>query len=136
MEWKTFLATRAALDYRGMSRAGWVGDYMDPYTFLALFSTATGDNGTGWFDPRYVALLEAANHERDPGRRYQKLAEAETMMLEVQPVIPLTTQATNWMRKPYVKGLYPNPQTLHAWKFVYIEHDPSKWDEDPQPVID
>jgi oligopeptide transport system substrate-binding protein len=136
MEWKTFLATRAALDYRGMSRAGWVGDYMDPYTFLALFSTATGDNGTGWFDRRYVALLEAANHERDPGTRYQKLAEAETMMLEVQPVIPLTTQSTNWMRKPYVKGMYPNPQTLHAWKFVYIEHDPSKWDEDPQPVID
>jgi hypothetical protein len=32
------------------------------------------------------------------------------------------------MKKPYVKGLYPNPQTLHAWKFVYIEHDRAKWD--------
>jgi hypothetical protein len=24
--------------------------------------------------------------------------------------------------------MYPNPGTLHAWKFVYIEHDPAKWD--------
>jgi len=129
MEWKTFLATRAALDYKGVSRAGWVGDYMDPYTFLALFSTPTGDNGTGWFDPNYVKMLVDANREQDPTVRYDKLAEAERLLLDVQPVIPLTTTNTNWMKKPYVKGMFANPQTLHAWKFVYIEHDPSKWDE-------
>ena len=49
-------------------------------------------------------------------------------MLDVQPVIPLLTRATDWMKKPYVKGMYPNPGTMHAWKFVYIEHDPAKWD--------
>ncbi len=38
------------------------------------------------------------------------------------------TNATNWMKKPYVKGMYPNPGTLHAWKFVYIEDDRAKWD--------
>jgi hypothetical protein len=32
------------------------------------------------------------------------------------------------MKKPYVKGMYPNPGTLHPWKFVYIEHDQAKWD--------
>jgi oligopeptide transport system substrate-binding protein len=135
VEWKTFLSTRAALDYKGIARNGWVGDYMDPYTFLALFMAVGGDNCTGWYDPKYAALLEAANHEQDPQKRYEKMAEAEKMLLDVQPVIPLTTQATNWMRKPYVKGMYPNPQTLHAWKFVYIEHDPSKWADNPQPDI-
>jgi oligopeptide transport system substrate-binding protein len=135
VEWKTFLASRAALDYKGISRGAWVGDYMDPFSFLALFATVAGDNGTGWFDPKYVALLDAANHETDPARRYAKLAEAEKMILDVQPVAPLTTTATNWMKKPYVKGMYANPQTLHAWKFVYIEHDPAKWDADPPPVI-
>lgn len=131
VEWKTFLASRAALDYKGIARSGWVGDYMDPYTFLAIFSTVAGDNGTGWFDPRYASMLEAANHEPDPARRYARLAEAEKMLLDVQPVIPLTTQATNWMKKPYVRGLFANPQTLHAWKFVSIEHDPSKWSDEP-----
>ena len=37
MEFKTFLQTRAALDYKGLARAGWVGDFMDPFTFLSLF---------------------------------------------------------------------------------------------------
>ncbi|MCC7010621.1 MAG: peptide ABC transporter substrate-binding protein [Acidobacteria bacterium] len=134
MEWKTFLSTRAALEYEGVSRAGWVGDYMDPYTFLALFSTVGGDNGTGWFDPRYAAMLVRANGEPDPHERYRQLAEAEKRLLDVQPVIPLTTPATNWMKKPYVKGMFANPQTLHAWKFVYIEHDASKWD-DPVTIV-
>jgi hypothetical protein len=35
----------------------------------------------------------------------------------------------NWMKKPYVKGMYPNPLTLHAWKYVYIEYDSAKWDQ-------
>jgi len=50
------------------------------------------------------------------------------MALEAQPVIPLTTNSTRWMKKPYVKGMYPNPQTMHAWKFVYIERDQANWD--------
>ena len=71
---------------------------------------------------------DEANREPDPQKRYELLARAEALLLDAQPVIPLYTQATNWMKKPYVKGMYPNPVTLHAWKFVYIEHDPAKWD--------
>jgi ABC-type oligopeptide transport system substrate-binding subunit len=127
MEWKTFLDYRAKLEFKGIARSGWVGDYMDPYTFLDLFTTKTGDNGTGWFDLDYVAAVRAANREPDPSKRYQLLARAEKILLDAQPVIPLGTSSTNWMKKPYVKGMYPNPVTIHAWKFVYIEHDPAKW---------
>ena len=128
MEWKTFLVVRAALDYKGIGRAGWVGDYMDPFTFLNIFYTPGGDNGTGWWDPEYVRLLDEANTSLDPVRRFELLAEAEAYMLAAQPIIPFETNATNWMKKPYVKGMYPNPGTLHAWKFVYIEHDSGNWD--------
>ena len=128
MEWKTFLASRAALEYKGFARSGWVGDYMDPFTFLNLFYTKAGDNGTGWWDPKYVQVLDDANSTLDPKARFAKLAQAEAYLIDAQPVIPLYTNATNWMKKPYLKGMYPNPQTLHAWKFVYIEHDPAKWD--------
>lgn len=128
MEWRTFLDRRSKLDYKGFARGGWVGDYLDPFTFLGLFYSKGGDNGTGWWDPKYVRMLDQANHTLDPQRRYALLAEAEKYLLEAQPVIPLFTNASNWMKKPYVKGLYPNPMTMHAWKFVYIEHDPAKWD--------
>jgi hypothetical protein len=49
-------------------------------------------------------------------------------MLDNQPVIPIETFAVNWLKKPYVKGMYPNAQSLYPWKFVYIERDTSKWD--------
>jgi oligopeptide transport system substrate-binding protein len=127
MEWKTYLDHRAKLAYKGFARAGWVGDYIDPNTFLELFTTLTGDNGTGWFDPKYLATLRAANTQTDPAKRYALMARAEQMLLDVQAVVPLVTNSTNWVKKPYVKGMYPNPVTIHAWKFVYIEHDSTKW---------
>jgi len=39
------------------------------------------------------------------------------------------------MKKPYVKGMYPNPGTLHSWKFVYIERDPNKWDSNVDNIM-
>lgn len=129
MEWRTFLDSRAKLQYKGFARSGWVGDYMDPFTFLNIFSTPKGDNGTGWWDKAYASALIEANRESDPARRQALMAGAETVLLNAQPVIPLMSAATNWVKKPYVKGMYPNPVTLHAWKFVYIEHDPDKWED-------
>ena len=68
-------------------------------------------------------------------KRFEKLAQAELMMMQEQPVVPLQTQATNWIKKPYVKGMYPNPTTLHAWKFVYLEQDSSKWDSNVDQIM-
>lgn len=135
MEWKTFLQVRKKVDYTGMGRAGWVGDYMDPYTFLNLFYGENNDSSTGWYNPKYDKMLDAANKESDPMKRLEMLAEAEFFLMQDQPVIPLQTQATNWIKKPYVKGLYPNPGTLHPWKFVYIEHDPAKWDHNVDNIM-
>jgi oligopeptide transport system substrate-binding protein len=98
VEWKTFLDSRAKLEYNGVARAGWVGDYMDPYSFLDLFSTETGDNGTGWSDPKFVAMLRDANMQPDPLKRYELLSRAEAFLLAAQPVIPLYTNATDSLK--------------------------------------
>jgi ABC-type transport system substrate-binding protein len=129
MEFKTYLKARNNLEFKGFSRGGWGADFLDPFAFLSLLYSAGGNNGTGWSDPKYAALLDEANRTPDGQKRYELLARAEAYMLEAQPVIPLYTPATNWIKKPYVKGLYPNPGTLHAWKYVYIEPDPAKWHE-------
>ncbi|HMF55211.1 MAG TPA: peptide ABC transporter substrate-binding protein [Pyrinomonadaceae bacterium] len=136
MEWKTFLSTRARGEFKGFARSGWVGDYMDPFTFLNIFYTKSGDNGTGWWDAKYVKMLDDANRELDQQKRYELLAKAEAFLMENQPMIPLDTAAVNWMKKPYVKGMYPNPGTLHPWKFVYIERDQSKWDNGTPNLAD
>jgi ABC-type oligopeptide transport system substrate-binding subunit len=128
VEFKTFLQSRASLDYRGAARSGWAADYMDPYTFLSMFVVEGGDNGSGWSSPEFVSAVNEANRQADPARRNQLLAKAEAILVRDQPVVPLYAPGTNWLKKPYVKGMYANPVTMHAWKFVYIEHDPARWD--------
>jgi oligopeptide transport system substrate-binding protein len=131
MENKTYFKAQSNLEYKGISRTGWSADYMDPYTFLSIFYTPGGTNSTGWWDPKYVALLDEANRTIDAQRRYQLLAQAEQLLLDAQPVLPLLVGMTRWMKKPYVKGMYPNAATLHSWKYIYLERDPTKWDYGP-----
>ncbi len=128
MESKTFLPARNKLEFKGFAVGLWAADYMDPFTFLGLFTTPDGSNGSGWFDPKYVAMLNEANLTLNPEKRYELLAQAEKYLLDNQPVIPIETFAVNWLKKPYVKGMYPNAASLYPWKFVYIERDSSKWD--------
>jgi ABC-type oligopeptide transport system substrate-binding subunit len=135
MEWKTFIEARAKLEYKGFSRGAWSADYMDPFTFLSLFYTG-GESGTGWLDPKYVAMLDDANRMLDKQKRYELLAQAEKYMLDAQPVIPIDTAAVNWVKKPYVKGMYPNPGGLYPWKYVYIERDQAKWDYQSPSLAD
>lgn len=142
MEFKTFLPLLNKVDYQGFGRRGWVGDYMDPYTFLYLFYSPQNAGATGWWDAKFDRMLDDANNTADPQQRLEKLAEAELYMMQKQIVIPLGVPGTSWLKKPYVKGMYPNPGTLHPWKFAYIERDPAKWDRqvdnllsDKDPVV-
>lgn len=135
MEFKTYLPYRSAVEYKGVARAGWVGDFVDPFTFLSQFYTQTNDSSTGWWNPKYDKLIEEGNNIADPMKRFEKLAEAEYLMISDQPIIPLATSGTSWMKKPYVKGMYPNPGTMFPWKFVYIETDRSKWSETVENIM-
>ena len=135
MEFKTFLPLRNALQYEGMAQSLWSGDYMDPFTFLGLHYGFPNDGGSGFQDETYDKMLDEANAELDPQKRYEKLARTEYYCLEKMPAMPLTINATNWLKKPYIKGIYPNSGTLHPWKFVYIERDPAKWDKNVENIM-
>jgi oligopeptide transport system substrate-binding protein len=135
MEFRTFLPMINKVDYDGFARRGWVGDYMDPYTFLYLYYSPANEGATGWWDPKYDKMLDDANNTVDVQSRFEKLARAELYVSQQQIVIPLGTSGTSWMKKPYVKGMYPNPGTLHSWKFVYIERDPNKWDSNVDNIM-
>ena len=135
MEFRTFLPMMNKVEYDGFARRGWVGDYMDPYTFLGLYYSKANEGGTGWWDPKYDQMLDDANNTVDVMGRFEKLAKAELYISQQQIVIPLGTNGTSWMKKPYGKGMYPNPGTLFPWKFVYIERDPNKWDANVDNIM-
>ena len=71
LESKTYMEARSKLDYKGFALGIGGADYMDPTTFLNIFRTRGGDNGSGWWDQKYVDLLDEANHTSDPQKRYR-----------------------------------------------------------------
>lgn len=58
-EWQSFLQTTRSMDFE-MARAGWVGDYLDPNTFLDMWITNGGNNQTGFSSSKYDLLLRSA----------------------------------------------------------------------------
>jgi oligopeptide transport system substrate-binding protein len=121
-EWGSYLQAMSALRY-DVARRSWLGDYLDPYTFLGCYLTGDGNNRTGWGSPRYDGLLRAASREPDPARRFAILREAETLLLDEGPVIPVYHYSTNELVKPYVHGLYPTALDIHPLTRVWIDHD-------------
>jgi oligopeptide transport system substrate-binding protein len=88
-EWKVYLNALGALDYQ-VGRSSWIGDYVDPNTFLDLFTSNNGNNRTGWKNARYDALIRDGNRQTHPGRREATLQQAETLLIrEEVPVVPL-----------------------------------------------
>ncbi len=60
-EWQAYQASVLKLGY-SIARAGWIGDYADPNTFLDMWVTNGGNNQTGWSSPVYDRLIQAASN--------------------------------------------------------------------------
>jgi len=119
-EWKVYLDTEHKLDY-DVSRGGWIADYPDPYTFLSTFASWSENNRTGWVNPRYDELLAESERTVDPAKRYQILGQAETVMMEDAPLIPIYHYTRVYNIQPSVKNWYPTFLDHHPYKFVYLD---------------
>jgi oligopeptide transport system substrate-binding protein len=51
------------------------------------------------------------------------LSEAEGLLLDECPVIPIYHYSTNELVKPYVRGIYPTPLDIHPIDAVTIDRD-------------
>jgi len=120
MEQKTLLAQRRALDYQ-LLRSDWAGDYLDPMTFLEIFSSTSGNNHTGWSSADYDALLYRAGRTLDANTRYSLLARAEEILLREAPIIPIYYYTTVRLISPSVRGWYPTLLDRHPYKYLWLD---------------
>lgn len=97
---------------------GWVGDYVDPVTFLGLWHSEAGNNLAGWGNPEYDAWLKEASGAED---RYETLAKAEALLLREMPVIPLYFGSTQYLLDPQVVGWHANVLDQHPLRAVRFE---------------
>ncbi len=69
--------------------AGWGPDYNDPMTFADLMTSWNENNRGHWRNPRYDALIRQAQSTTNSVVRMDAMAEAEKILLEEMPILPL-----------------------------------------------
>ena len=99
------LAREKAHDF-DISRAGWVGDYSDPMTMMDLFVTGGSFNDSGYSNPKYDELIKTAIQSPDQKVRMDSMKEAEKILMEDMPIVPLYFYTQPYFVNENVKGIY------------------------------
>jgi oligopeptide transport system substrate-binding protein len=120
MEWGSFLDAQGRLDY-WVGRAGWGADYVDPNTFLDLFTSTNANNQTGFSSSRYDDLIARAAKATDRDARNEIFHEAESLLLRELPVIPLYVRSSRNLVAPWVKGFVGNPLDWHPIESLDVD---------------
>lgn len=120
VEWGTYLDLQTKLDYH-VARAGWIADYPDPNTFLDMWTSSSQQNQTGWKNVAFDELIEKAGSEPDPKKRMELLRDAEAILIEESPILPIYWYVSKNLVKPHVKGWFLNSQDTHPLTLLRID---------------
>ena len=119
-EWTTYLQKQNELDY-DIAPSGWIGDYLDPTTFLEMWLKDGGNNNTGWHSEEFERLLVSAENTADINKRLNTLRKAESILMDEVPVLPIYWYTNNYLLRPEVKNWDPLLLDNHPYKFIILE---------------
>ena len=116
-EWKVYLDSQLTGNYQ-LARAGWIGDYPDPSTFLDMWMTGGGNNQTSWSSPAYDRLLHASKSASTEAERMDDYRQMEQILADEVPAIPIYFYTHVYALNPKVKGWVPQLIDNRAWKWI------------------
>ena len=119
VEWASFTPLRRAGDYDA-SRNGWVMDYNDPSNMLELFTTGNGNNDGKYSNAEFDAAIEASK-VADKSVHFQKLHEAEDILMNDYACIPVAYYNDFWLQSPSLKGTWHSPYGYWYLQYGYVE---------------
>jgi oligopeptide transport system substrate-binding protein len=125
MEWKVYLAQTQAGNY-DIARATWIGDYMDPNTFLDIWVSNGGNNRSGWSNSEYDEQIKAAALTADNSKRFEHFQQAERILMQESPIMPIYFYRSKSLITPSVIGWYPNLLDHHPYKYISLKYTPQK----------
>jgi oligopeptide transport system substrate-binding protein len=119
-EWKVFVNNRSLGVVTEVFRGGWIADYADPGTFLGLFVGGSSMNHTFYDNPAFDELIGRAGAAAGPGRM-ELLRQAETLLMQDMPVIPLYYYVSRHLVRPRVSGYADNLRDIHLSRYLQVE---------------
>ena len=104
-----------------IARMAWIGDYVEASSFLKLMITDGGNNQTGWSNPEYDRLFEAARFAVDEEERFELYRQAEQILIDESPIAPIYFYTNSALVRPEVKGWYGNLIDIHPYKGIHLD---------------
>ena len=101
---------------------GWIADYPDPENFLdILFHSESTNNHTHYSNPEVDDLLLRARVETDTTTRYNLYNQAEQMILDDAPWVPLWFDGeSKLLVKPNVHDYLLPPLIIPRYRYIYL----------------
>ena len=122
-EWKVYLDQVDQENY-DMARAGWIGDYGDPNTFMDMWITGGGNNNTGWSHAEYDRLYKVTMSDVSGAERMKAFQQMEEIICKDEfPVLPIYYYVNQGLLKEKVRGVYENIRDQHPWQYIWIEEE-------------
>src|SRR5690606_41989582 len=96
-----------------------------PATILEPWTAGSTNNFTGWTHADSARLLYRAARTTDSPERFALFREAEQLLLNDAPVIPLYHYTHVFLLHPSVQGWHPTLLDRHPYKHVRLQSDPA-----------
>lgn len=120
-EFKVFLHNRRMRRDTQVFRAAWIADFNDPMSFLGILQSAHGKNDPGWQNAQYDALLTQAQRDAaNTSLRAEALSQAERIVFDDVPLIPIYFYMSKRLVAPRVQGWTDNVLDYHYSKSLTL----------------
>lgn len=95
-------------------RGSWIADYPDAENYLSVFysKNPAPPNYTRYHNPQFDALLEKALAETNDSLRYRLYRQADQLVMQDAPVVPLWYDVVVHLVQPWVHDFRPNALNL------------------------
>jgi oligopeptide transport system substrate-binding protein len=109
IEPKVFFQKVSHKEYQ-LAAGSWTADFNDPTNFLEVFKFKDAStNNTNWENPKYIDLLNQSALCRDSEERKRLLREAEQILMEHMPIIPIYHSVLNYLQCDRLQGVALSP---------------------------
>lgn len=119
-EWATFQQTRTDKNFQ-IARHGWLGDYVDPMTFLDMWTSYSGQNDAGWKNTAFDNDISTGKSSSDRAARMTAMHKAEDLFMNSYAVAPIYYYTDLNIIKSYLKGSYTSPLGFKYFMYSSIQ---------------
>lgn len=122
MEFAVHLDEMAEGNYQ-IGRLGQSAEVSDPLFILEAYRENSGYNYTNWSNDEFIDLLEQAKLSIDPDERYEILRDAEELIMDEMPILPIYIYKTVYTHRDYVKDVHVSDLGFIQLKWAYISEE-------------